>query len=413
VTDWARLTIDAEELQNHIDRLGEVGALEAGGLFRGLYDRNWQRAIDLVEGWMAEAGLVARRDAVGNLFGRSEGTASSRCVASGSHIDTVRSGGRYDGALGVLAALSAVKALLRACGPPKKSLEVLVTCEEEGSRFRSNFWGSRAIIGKVLPSEARALFDSDGVGLGDAMREVGLDPARIPQAARGDIDAFIELHIEQGRVLEAGGHAIGVVDTITGMHQARVEVTGRQDHAGTTPMDLRRDAMAGAAEMVQRIAELATEMGRPAVATVGTMSVRPGAVNIVPGEVVFTVDARHPVPEQHVRLAEQVRRTIEEVARRRGLGLQVQPILDHQPVPMDATVMAAIEAGALAEGLDYLVMASGAGHDSQILAERIPAGMIFVPSRDGRSHSPAEHTPIEQIVPGVRVLARALHRLAY
>lgn len=413
MTDWTRLTIDAEELQHHIDRLGNVGALEAGGLFRGLYDRDWQKAVDLVENWMAESGLAVKRDAVGNLFGRSEGTSSSRCVASGSHIDTVRRGGSYDGALGVLAALSAVKALLGAFGPPKESIEVLVTCEEEGSRFRSNFWGSRAIIGKVSPSEASALFDPDGVNLGDAMREVGLDPARIPDAARNDIDAFIELHIEQGRVLEAGGHAIGVVDTITGMHQLRVEVAGRQDHAGTTPMDLRQDALLGAAEMVQRIAEVAARMGRPAVATVGTMNVMPGAVNIVPGEVVFTVDVRHSVTEQHIRLAEQVRRTVEDVARRRGLGLQIEPILDHGPVPMDATIRAAIEAGALAEGLDYLVMPSGAGHDSQILAERIPAGMIFVPSKDGRSHSPAEHTPIEQIVPGVRVLARALHHLAY
>ncbi len=413
MTDWTRLAIDSEELQHHLDLLGNVGALESGGLFRGLYDEAWQRAMDLVEAWMAEDGLVARRDAVGNLFGRFEGTSSSGCVASGSHIDTVKRGGRYDGALGVLAALSAAKALMRIFGQPKKSIEVLVTCEEEGSRFRSNFWGSRAIIGKVLPSEADLLLDPDGVRLADAMRARGLDPARIHEAARDNIDAFIELHIEQGRVLEAGGHAIGVVDTITGMHHLQVEVTGRPDHAGTTPMDLRQDAMAGAAQMVQRIIEVAEEMGRPAVATVGTMSVQPGAVNIVPGVVSFTVDVRHSVPEQYIRLVEQVHRSMAVIAKRRGLGLQIQPILDHAPVPMDSRVRAAIEAGAVAEGLDYLVMPSGAGHDSQILAERIPAGMIFVPSKDGRSHSPSEYTALEQIVPGVRVLARAIHRLAY
>lgn len=400
-------------VQQYIDELGAIGVHPAGGLYRGLYTPAWAAAMARMEAWLRELGFETRRDAVGNLFGRLAGTASARVVLSGSHIDTVKQGGKYDGALGAIAAMLAIRALRDAYGPPRKTLEVYVICEEEGSRFPANFWGSRALTGQIRPDEPERLRDADGITLAEAMRAQGLDPAAIPTARRDDLDAFVELHIEQGRLLEEGGYALGVVDTITGQRQLRVRVTGRQDHAGTTPMDLRRDALAGAAEMIARLTEAAAAMGRPAVATSGMIAVQPGAINIVPRVAQFTVDTRHPDPERRRALIAQVETILQEVAARRGLGLEVERLTDHEPTPMAPAVRELIAAAASAEGLRWLAMPSGAGHDSQILARHVPTAMLFVPSRDGRSHCPEEFTPVEQIVPGLRVLARVLHRLAY
>ena len=411
--DWKTLQIDATAIEDHIEELGRIGALPGGGLYRGLYDPNWKAAVDLLRRWMDELGISTRLDSVGNLLGRIEGTASPRTVMSGSHVDTVKQGGRYDGALGILAALFATKALLETFGPPRKAMEVLATCEEEGSRFRTNFWGARALCGQIRSGEAENVADSEGVSLAMAMRAIGFDPARTRDATRDDVDAFVELHIEQGRVLEEGGYALGLVDVITGLRQLRVELVGRPDHAGTTPMDLRRDALVGAAEVITRITEIVVAMGRPAVATVGSLDVSPGARNIVPGMVAFTLDLRHPDSTSRQKLVAVADQVVRETATRRGLEVGIEQLTDHEPVVLDRRLRSILEAAAGEEGLSYLVMPSGAGHDSQILAQRFPAAMLFVPSRNGRSHSPEEYTPIDQIVPGVRVLARTLYHLAY
>ncbi len=407
------IDVDAATIQRHIDELGAIGEHPEGGLYRALYTPSWETGMALVESWLAEIGLETRRDAVGNLFGRLAGTESDRVVLTGSHIDTVKQGGKYDGALGIHAAIAAVGALKTAFGHPRTTLEVYVICEEEGSRFHSDFWGSRALLGRIAPDEVESLTDADGVTIGQAMRERGFDPAGIPSAQRADVEAFVELHIEQGRILNDEGYDVGVVDTITGQRHYRVRVSGQQDHAGTTPMDLRRDAVAGAAEMIERITSAAAGIGRPAVATIGTLAVSPGAVNIVPGACTFSIDTRHSDVAGRRALLRTIESILREVADRRGLGLDLEQLTDHEPVPMTPAIRDLVEASARAEGLRYLVMPSGAGHDSQLMAQHLPTGMIFVPSRDGRSHTPAEHTEIERVVPGVRVLARTLHRLAY
>ena len=411
-TDCA-VRFDPARVQRYIDDLGAIGVHPEGGLYRGLYTPAWAAAMDRMETWLRELGLTTRRDAVGNLFGRLDGTESARVVLSGSHVDTVRQGGKYDGALGAIAAMLAISALGEACGPPRKTLEVYVICEEEGSRFPANFWGSRAVTGQIRPEEPDRIRDADGVTLAEAMRAQGLDPAAIPSARRDDLDAFVELHIEQGRLLEEGGYHLGVVETITGLRHLRVHVTGRQDHAGTTPMDLRRDALAGAAEMIARLTKAAAAMGRPAVATAGMIAAQPGAINIVPRAAQFTVDTRHPDPARRRALVAEIEGILQEVAARRGLGLQVEQLADHEPTPMAPAIRQVLAAAADAEGLRWLALPSGAGHDSQILAPHVPTALLFVPSRDGRSHCPEEFTPVEQIVPGLRVLARALHALAY
>jgi allantoate deiminase len=411
--DRFSIAIDARAIEERIDALGAIGLHPAGGLYRTLYTPAWQRAIDLVRRWLEEAGLETRTDAVGNLFGRLPGRESARAVLSGSHVDTVKQGGRYDGALGIHAAIAAIGALHQAYGRPRKSLEVYAICEEEGSRFHCNFWGSRAVTGTIAPGEVDTIFDADGISIGQAMRASGLDPTTIAQARRDDVDAFVELHIEQGRVLQDAGDAIGVVHTITGIHQMQVTVTGRQDHAGTTSMEHRRDALTGAAEMIARIADAAAALGPPAVATVGSAVAEPGAVNIIPGVCTFTVDVRHSEPVKWRALIATIESVVRAVAAHRQLSVDIEPLIEVEPVPLDADLRATLQAAARAQGLSFRAMPSGAGHDSQIMARRFPTGMIFVPSRDGRSHCPQEYTPIEQVVDGVRVLARALRSLAY
>src|SRR6266496_2640634 len=291
----AGLTVHIDEvlLRRYLDDLYAIGAELGGGCYRPLYGESWAAACERVQQWMKDAGLAVRRDAVGNLWGRLAGSAGGNAVVTGSHVDTVRHGGRLDGALGIVAGLAAVRALAAAYGKPKRPLEVLVVCEEEGSRFATNFWGSRAIVGAIEPDEARRVTDADGVSLAQAMRERGLDPANVPSSAREDLEAFVELHVEQGAVLEASGAALGIVSAIAGAAHLEITVTGRPDHAGTTPMDLRRDALAGSAAMVQAVESIAAAFGRPAVATVGKLRVEPDQINVVPGRVVFTVDLRH------------------------------------------------------------------------------------------------------------------------
>lgn len=407
------MRIDAALLERRLDELYEIGQEVEGGAFRPLYGDAWAVACDRVERWMREAELTVRRDAVGNLWGRLEGSGGGKAIVTGSHIDTVRHGGRLDGALGIVAGLAAVRALTEAHGPPQRPLEVLVVCEEEGSRFNTNFWGSRAIVGAIQPDEAGRWHDAAGVTIAQAMGERGLDPAQLLTAARLDLDAFVELHIEQGAVLEASGKQLGVVSAIAGGVHLQVTVTGRADHAGTTPMDLRRDALVGAAAMIQAIAGIAASLGRPAVATVGKVHAEPDQINVVPGQVVFTVDLRHADLAGRRALEERVRSLCATIASERGLLLEIGLLHERPPVPMHAEVGRVIARAAEQEGVQAPALVSGAGHDAQILAAACRVGMLFVPSRDGRSHSPEEWTDPALVELGTRVLARTLHALAY
>ena len=406
--------IDEALLRGCLDELFAIGAERSAGVYRPLYSDAWATACDRVQQWMKDSGLAVRRDAVGNLWGRMEGNTAGKAVVTGSHIDTVRRGGRLDGALGIVAGLVALRALAAAHGTPRLPLELLVVCEEEGSRFPTNFWGSRAIVGAIPPDEAQRVIDADGISLAQAMGERGLDPARIPSSARDDLEAFIELHIEQGAVLEASGAELGIVTAIAGAVHLEVTVTGRPDHAGTTPMDLRRDALAGAAAMVQAVESIAAALGRPAVATVGKLQVEPDQINVVPGRVTLTVDLRHAELGGRRALEERIRSLCGTIAAERKLGIGIRTLHERPPVPMDARIRdllarAAADAGATPP----TPLVSGAGHDAQVLAARCRVGMLFVPSIGGRSHCPEEATDPAHIALGTRVLARALQLLAY
>jgi allantoate deiminase len=405
--------VTAERMEQLVTELGRVGEQPGGGLVRFVYDDAWRAAGELVAGRMGEAGLQVRTDAVGNVFGRLPGTESASTVLTGSHIDTVRLGGRYDGALGVLAGLAAIEALVATSGRPRRSLELVALCEEEGSRFAADFFGSRAMLGTIGTDEPATLRDADGTTLGDAMRRVGLDPAAIDSARRNDVEAFVELHIEQGRTLYDEGTAIGVVSAITGLRWLDVTVTGRADHAGTTPMDLRRDAMQGAAEMTRAVTGLVEAEGRPAVATCGAWQVHPGGVNIVPERVTFSIDLRHPDQPTLDRIAGRVREECDRVATRRGLAVALDDTKAVPPAPMDERLRTVIGQAAADHGVSARSIPSGAAHDSQLWATHVPTAMIFVPSVDGRSHCPQEYTEAPDCAVGAAVLAGTLRELAY
>jgi len=405
------IVVDEQRLGAYIEELGSIGQSPDGGLFRFQYDQAWQQARDTLLRWMGDVGLETRVDAVGNVFGRIQGN-DNGVILTGSHVDTVPSGGKYDGALGVVGGLAALAAL-RSRGKPARTLEVVALCEEESSRFRANFFGTRAMLGLVAPDEPQRLVDQDGVTLAEAMLQVGLDPENVSQAVRKDLEGFIELHVEQGRILYDEGVNVGLVDVITAVTWETMTVHGRQDHAGSTPMDLRKDAFQAAAEMAREITVLVERWGRPAVATTGRWTVEPGFPSIVPGMAQFSLDLRHPETAVRDRLLADVHHICETISKRRGVDVHVVRDKDEQPATLDTALFDVCRDAADACGVSWRRMHSGAGHDSQTMASRIPTSMIFVPSVDGRSHTPDEFSTLEDCVRGASVLATTLHMLAY
>jgi allantoate deiminase len=410
----SRFSVDPEEVERHIMQLAQYGAYGETGVWRTVYSPEWVAAQQQVQEWCRGIGLEVWQDAVGNVWGRMPGAEGGKPIVTGSHIDSQTPGGRYDGALGVISAYLALKTLKERFGQPKRTLELLSFCEEESSRFAAtNFWGSRAIVGLIAPDEPNTLRGYDGVLMADAMRAIGLDPDRIADAKHDDIGAFVELHVEQGPILEEAGLPVAVVNAITGIRHWVITLHGRSDHAGARPIDDRIDPMAGAAEIVSRFIKTALEMGRPAVTTVGRIQAEPGFPAIVPDSVTFTLDARHPDPEARERLYEAHMETLREVCERRGLRYETRITTDHPPCMADPTLVRTFEEAAEAQGIPYQTMASGAAHDTQRMVHIAPVVMLFVQSKGGRSHTPAEYSTPEDAAKGVELLAAGLHRLAY
>jgi allantoate deiminase len=417
-----RVEIDGARVQSLLDELHAIGRRPVGGTFRGLYSEAWREAHARIKGWMAEAGLEVRVDAVGNIWGLVPGREAGPPIVAGSHYDTVPDGGKYDGQLGHVGALVAVEALRRQLGQPRRSLAVLAACEEEGSRFTCNFWASRAITGAIGADEPYQLRDFDGVLLADEMRASGFDPARVAEAATNEIGAFLELHIEQGPILgrmadAAGASApriVGAVTAITGTGRLLVTLTGQPDHTGTTPMPGRRDALLGAAEVALALREMALGVGPLARLTVARMEVFPNIPNVVAGEVRFTVDARHPEPAVELQLMESARQRAHDAARTRGLECRVDELWNQPPVQMAPALVETVRQSIAALGYRPVDIVAGAGHDSQLLGRRFPTAMIFtITGNGGRSHCPDEYASPEDCQAGVEVLAEALRRLAY
>jgi hydantoinase/carbamoylase family amidase len=387
----------------------------SGGITREVFTPTYARALAWVSERMEEAGLEVRQDAFGNLWGRWAGTdPEAPRLITGSHVDTTLNAGRYDGVLGVLGAIDAVERLRAAGFVPQRTIEVIAFAGEE-PRFGTGCIGSRALVGSLGPETAANLRDRDGVSLAEALSEFGLDPARIGDARLDPVTvaAFVELHIEQGIVLETHGEQIGVVTAIAAPHDLRLILRGAATHSGATPMALRRDALAGAAEVMTQLERLAREStSGTTVGTVGVLRVRPGAINVVPGEVELDVDIRDSDLDARERVVDQLLAAAQRIAEQRGLSLTVEPIVRDTPVSCAPAVVDAAARACEALGLSFRRMTSGAYHDAMILGAEVPIGMVFVPSRGGVSHHPDEFTEPEQLDAGVRVLGSVLAQLA-
>lgn len=369
---------------------------EPGRLTRLFLSPAHRRAAALVESWMREAGMSARLDAAGTVRGRYEGASpDAPAVILGSHIDTVRDAGRYDGNLGVILAIAVVAALHARGERLPFALEIAAFGDEEGVRFPSTLLGSKALAGRFDPA-VLAGRDADGVTLEAALREFGLDPAQIPAAAfpRSKALAYVEAHIEQGPRLEAEGRPVGVVTAINGATRLRVTVTGVAGHAGTVPMPMRQDALAGAAEMILAV-ERRGRADADLVATVGRIEAEPGAVNVIPGGCVFTLDVRAPDDALRQRATDDLEAAFAAIARSRGLEAVVERTYAQNAAACDPALAAALREAARGQGHDAPLMPSGAGHDAMAMAELCPMAMIFVRCAGGISHNPAESITAE------------------
>ena len=387
----------------------------AGGMTREVYTPTYAAALERVTGWMEELGLAVRLDAVGNLFGRWEGAEpGAPCVLTGSHVDTTLNAGRYDGVVGVLGAIEAVRRLQAEGFVPRRPVELVAWAGEE-PRFGTGCVGSRAAVGALARADLDALRDRGGVSMAQALRDAGLDPDRLAEAEidPATVHALVELHIEQGAVLEASGDELGIVEAIAAPHDFTLVLRGAATHAGATPMGLRRDALAGAAEVVLAVERAARgSASGTTVGTVGVVRARPGAVNVVPGDVELDVDVRDSDAAARGAVVEEIFTAAREITAARGLALEVVPIVEDVPVACSPDVVAAVEAAAAAAGVRGRRMISGAYHDAMILGARVPIGMIFVPSAGGLSHHPDEFTGSGDLDRGVQVLAGTLARLA-
>jgi allantoate deiminase len=404
-------TIDGDRLLARLAALAAIGATADGGVTREAYGVDDVRARDLVASWMGEVALDATVDPAGNLVGRRPGTAGrgSRWLVTGSHLDTVVSAGPLDGAYGVVAAVEVAAALVGT--PLAHGLAAVAFANEEGARGSAGMAGSRAVVGE-LPGAELAALDDEGVTLADRLRRSGGAPDDLAGAvwAPDDVAAFVELHVEQGPVLHANGDELGVVTSITGRRAVDLVLTGAANHAGTTPMDLRADAAAALAEIVLAVERLALD-GRVRVATCGHLVVAPNVRNVVPGAARVSVELRDTDGDVLDAATAELVRVVGDIGRRRGIGVVVEPGQRVAPAPCDPSLVACLTAAAEASGRRWRLMTSGAGHDAQVLAAHLPAGMVFVPSVDGVSHSPLERTDAGQLVAGAQLLCDALVRL--
>lgn len=404
----------ASEIEHLITWLASFGGSGEGGVTRFLYSKPWLEAQHALKEKMTDWGMEAYFDDSGNLFGRIAGTKNmSGAILTGSHIDTVTNGGRFDGAYGILASLIAVKQLRDAYGAPKTSIEVVSLCEEEGSRFPLTFWGSGNLTGLFDCRKAPAVYDRDGVSIEGAMKRCGFGKGRYRKPFRHDAKCFIELHIEQGGILEASGRQIGIVTDIVGQRRYTIILKGESNHAGTTPMNMRKDAVAMMSLCISCLMKKAKAADPFLTATVGQLEAKPNVPNVIPGEAVFSLDLRHHNETVLDQFSEDLFADFAKLSEESGVQISVQQTTDVKPVKMDPELTRLSKQSAENINVSYREMISGAGHDAQIFGRHCPTSLLFVPSRNGVSHSPEEWTKPEDLISGIKVLSNLLYTLAY
>lgn len=405
-----RLRIDPGRLMRRLDALAAIGRTDDGSCCRLALTDEDRAGRDLVVGWMRELGLDVRIDKVGNLFGLRRGAEDSPPVMTGSHIDTVRTGGKYDGNYGVLGGLEVVQVLNDAGLTTRRPLCVAAFTNEEGARFHPDMAGSLVYAGGL---SVDALYDTksiDGKRFGDELARIGyLGDAPVPLNTP---HAYVELHIEQGPVLDIDGVTIGAVENLQGISWTEVSITGQSNHAGTTPMRLRHDAGYCAAEIGAFTRRLAREFGGNQVGTVGAITLHPNLINVIAARARVTVDLRNTDETILQRAEARLVSFLDQLARDEGVKIETRTLARFEPVVFDAHVAALIARTAKKLGHSCKPMTSGAGHDAQMLARLCPSAMIFVPSVKGISHNPAEHTEPAHLAAGADVLLHTLLELA-
>ena len=397
--------VDGGRLWKRLSELAEIGRQEEGGVARLSFTEEERAAKDLVVSYMEEAGLAVREDAAGNLFGRREGRdPEAPAVLVGSHVDSVLNGGDFDGPLGVLGGIEVLQTMEEEGVETDRPVEVVAFTDEEGARFSLGMIGSRALTGTLSREDLRHE-DRNGIAIEQAMRDAGLDPEKVGDAARSpaSLAAYLELHIEQGKVLEGEGLPVGVVTGIAGPVWLRLSFTGEAGHAGTTPMGSRRDALAAAAEVMGIVEEEAASTGST-VGTVGQIEARPGGINIIPGGVELSLDLRDIDEAVRDRAEGRIRERAGEACGRRGIGLSFGELQRLPPAPCSEEIRDTIAAACEREGIRPYALPSGAGHDGMHVAELCPMGMIFVRSKDGISHNPKEWSSREDCETGCKIL---------
>lgn len=400
-----------QRMESHIRTLSEFTATPDKGVTRLTYSEEDLQARNYIKEKMKEYGLTVSEDGFGNIFGKLEGSLKNApSVLIGSHFDSVPNGGAYDGTAGVIAGLEVATLFFENQLKPKYPLEIIAMVEEEGSRFGGGLMGSRGIIGSLSEEEFKNLKDKDGISTEEAMSKIGLDSLLAKERKPNTIKAFLELHIEQGPILEEKNIPIGVVEAIVGLAQLEVTIEGRAGHAGTTPMDRRSDALVTAAKIISQLPDLAIDEGEGTVITTGRLEVFPNGANVIPDKVVFSLDIRSG-KEENVRNA--IRKTIAmiESYNETGIRTSVEELLYIQPKELNMDIRSLLKQESSRLEIPYCSINSGAGHDAMIFSDVTNVGMIFIPSKDGLSHCPEEWSDARHLRNGVQILFEAAKNL--
>ena len=405
------ICVNIDRLKHDLEDLGRIGRDERGGVSRPSFSPADLEARAWLKGKFEEAGLCYRQDGAGNQFGRLE--CAPRTVMAGSHIDTVPNGGMFDGAAGVLAALEAARRIVEEKVPLKKALEVASFTDEEGNLV-GDFLGSRAFMGLLDEKEVRNGRTSFGLPFTDVLKKTEFTADGILSASkdRPDLEAYLELHIEQGPVLEEEGVPVGIVETISGKHYRQCAFIGESGHAGTTPLELRRDAFLGLADFALKATRHVATKHYGSMLTFGKAALQPGSFSVIPGRADFSLDIRSASAADLAAIEKEVFALAEDVAATRGLSFASRVVDRTTPVAVAPRILGLLEEECRTLGYPSMRLTSGAGHDAQILAGACDVGMIFVPSPDGVSHSPGEQVDWDALEKGANLLLRALLRLA-
>ncbi|MFT9596292.1 M20 family metallo-hydrolase [Mesobacillus sp.] len=409
------LTINKQRLEQRINELAEIGKIGETGVCRLSLSKEDRQGVEKVKGWMEEAGLTARIDHFGNLIGRLEGeNPEAPILMLGSHIDSQPYGGRFDGVIGVLGALEAAQTMKENNIVSRMPIEVVAFSDEEGCRFNKGLFGVRGILGKLEEGELERT-DKDGITRRQALIEFGCDPDKLKESEypEGSIAAFLEMHIEQGPVLEKNNLPVGIVTGISGPLWLTVELEGFAGHAGSVPMPMRQDALVGAAKVIVALNELASEdPDAPTVGTVGSLKIFPDSRNIIPEKVTFTVDLRDIDINRRHRIEERLRTQISEITEQHGLLCKISEDTNSEPRYCSQEIMNVMREESSKIGLDTMELMSGPFHDSLAMSYVCDYGMIFVRCQDGISHNPKEFSTFEDISLGAELLYQTAVRMA-